>query len=120
MTAVVVNVLLVVGTGFMVLGAVGALRLPDLYMRMHAATKAPSLGAGLLLIAAAVHFADMTVTTRAAFTILFIFLTVPVAAHTLGRAAYLKRVERWQGMVVDELEGRHDPRTREPSAGDER
>ena len=119
MIAVLVDLLLVAGTGFMVLGAIGALRLPDLYMRMHAATKAPSLGAGLLLIAAAVHFGDMTVTTRAAFTILFIFLTVPVAAHTLGRAAYLNRVERWQGTVIDELDSRHDPHTREPSGGED-
>jgi multicomponent Na+:H+ antiporter subunit G len=117
MTTLLANMLLVAGVTVMVLAAVGILRMPDVYTRMHAATKPASLGVGLLLAGAALHFSDMGTTTRAILTTVFVFLTIPVGAHMLGRAAYFNRVERWDGTVIDELEGRHDPRTHELASG---
>ena len=74
-------------------------------------TKATTLGAGCMLAAAALYFDDLGVTTRALATIVFLVATAPVAAHTIGRAAYFARVPLWDGMTVDELHGRYDPRT---------
>jgi multicomponent Na+:H+ antiporter subunit G len=95
-------VLIASGTFFTFIAGFGVLRMPDIYTRMHASTKAASLGAGLMLIAAAFYFQEVGVVTRIALTTVFIFLTAPVAAHMLGRAAYLMKVKQWDGSVIDE------------------
>jgi multicomponent Na+:H+ antiporter subunit G len=95
--------LLLVGSLFMLLAGVGVFRLPDLFMRMQAATKAATLGAGCMLMAVAVHFGDLAVTTRCVLVTAFVFLTAPVAAHVIGRAAYSVGVPLWKGTIVDEL-----------------
>lgn len=103
--------LLLLGATFMLLSAVGILRMPDLYTRMSATSKAASLGSGLMLVAVAVHFNSVMMTTRALATILFIFLTVPVAAHVIGRAAYQFGVPLWHKTGRDDLKGRYAPET---------
>jgi multicomponent Na+:H+ antiporter subunit G len=96
-------VLLVVGASFMLLAGLGVLRLPDLFMRMQAATKASTLGVGCLLLGVALHFQDLTVATRAVLVIAFFFLTAPVSAHVIARAAYAVGVPLWEGTITDEL-----------------
>jgi multicomponent Na+:H+ antiporter subunit G len=81
-------VLVVVGGVFSLLATVGLVRLPDLYTRMHAASKAGPVGAGLILLAMAVVSLDGAVILRAILGILFLLLTTPVSAHLLARAAY--------------------------------
>jgi multicomponent Na+:H+ antiporter subunit G len=76
------------GLFFMLMASVGVLRMPDLFTRMHAATKASTLGISGIALAALVHFADFAVTARLLLIISFFFLTAPVAAHALARAAY--------------------------------
>ncbi len=102
------TVLLIVGGGLMLIAAVGVVRLPDLLMRMHATTKAGTLGAALTVAAVAVHFAEAAVTARAAAIILFIVLTAPVAAHAIGRASYFAGVTLWRGTARDDLRGKYD------------
>ncbi len=110
MAEVVVAVLLVVGSSLMFVAALGILRMPDLFTRMQATTKAATLGVGLLLAAAAVEFGDLAVTTRVLAAAVFIAMTAPVAAHLLGRAAYFLGVPLWEGSVRDELRGRYNER----------
>ena len=100
--------LLIAGGFFVFVAALGVLRLPDLFMRMHAATKAGTLGAGLVLFAAAVVFADLGVAVKGLVVFVFLLLTAPVAAHVLGRAAYYDRVELWDQTHHDDLRGRYD------------
>lgn len=107
--------LIVGGAFFMLVAAVGLIRLPDLLLRMHAATKAGTLGAGLLLAAIALIHGDAGLTTRAIAAILFLMLTAPIAAHAIGRAAYIRGIHLWDRTAVDELEGRYDAVTHEPS-----
>lgn len=96
--------LVLLGAAFMLVAALGLLRMPDLLMRMHAATKAGTLGAALLLLAVAVASADAGVTVRAAATIVFLFLTAPVSAHVIGRAAYNSgKLQLWEKTHLDEL-----------------
>lgn len=95
--------LLIVGASFMLLAGLGIIRLPDLFMRLQAATKASTLGVGCMLLAAAIHFQDLAVTTRAVLVIAFFFLTAPVGAHMIARAAYAVGVPLWEGTMVDEL-----------------
>ena len=78
-TDLLVSVMMVAGTFFMFLAGIGVLRMPDLLMRLHATTKAGTLGAGLVMLAVATHFLDAGVTARTLAIILFILLTAPVA-----------------------------------------
>ena len=94
--------LLVVGAFLMFLTGLGLVRMPDVFCRMHAATKGASLGVAFLLLAAALFFQETMVVTKALVTVAFIFLTAPVAASLLGRAAYARRTPLWEHSVMDE------------------
>ena len=102
MNDVITAILLVTGSLFMLLAGVGALRMPDLFMRMQASTKGSTLGAGCMLLAVAVHFGDLAVATRALLVIAFLFLTAPVAAIMIARAAYSVGTPLWFGTIADE------------------
>ena len=106
-------VFLLIGAFFMCVGAIGIVRMPDLFMRMSATTKAATLGVSFMLLGAAVHFNQFGLSSRVIATILFVFITAPVAAHMIGRAGYARGVELWHGTIKDELRGRYDPETGE-------
>ena len=76
----------IVGVAFMVISAIGVLRLPDMYTRMHAAGKAATLGVICVLLAAGLHYPDYLI--RMVLLIVFFFLTAPVATTAMARAAY--------------------------------
>lgn len=103
-----VGCLLLLGGFLMFLTGLGLVRMPDIFTRMHAATKSASLGVALLLLAAALVFRDTMVVTKSLVTIAFIFLTAPVAASLLGRAAYARRTPLWEHSVMDEGRGKID------------
>jgi multicomponent Na+:H+ antiporter subunit G len=108
------GVLAVVGATLVLLAAVGIVRMPDLFTRMQAATKASTLGLGCLLAAAAISLADSSALVRAVSIGAFVMLTSPVSNHVIARAAYLTRVPLWSGTVTDEWEAdRSTPTDRE-------
>jgi multicomponent Na+:H+ antiporter subunit G len=117
------DLLLLTGALFVFVAALGIVRLPDLLMRMHAATKAGTLGAGLLLIAVAVSAPETSVVARALATIVFLLLTAPIAAHLIARAAYhTGEAALWERTCIDELEADlhsagAEAETDEPPAG---
>jgi len=82
---------LIIGTGFVFVAALGVLRMPDFFTRAHAATKAGSLGSGVVVVSMALAMGDVGLGLRAAATVVFIILTAPVAAHVLGRAVFRGR-----------------------------
>jgi len=105
-TAVEITVLvLAAGSVFFTLvAAVGILRLPDLYARAHAASKADTLGAGLGLVAVAVALGPSQDALKVVLLIALVYLTNPTAAHAISRAAYDQGVEPWK----DDDEGGKD------------
>lgn len=103
-----ISILLVLGAGFMLLAALGLLRMPDLFMRMQSATKAYTLGPLLLLSGVALSFGTLDVAAKVLVVVLFLYLTAPVAGHLLGRAAYRRGIERWSGTAFDEIEKTSD------------
>lgn len=111
MSEIVCVILLLIGATFLLLAAVGEVRMPDLFTRMQPATKAATLGIACMLLAVAVYFGRIGITTRALAGIAFFFLTAPVTAHLVGRAAYFVGVPLWNGTVIDELRGKYDPVT---------
>ena len=80
-------VLLVVGGFFCCVGALGLLRMPDFYTRMHAASVIDTLGAGLILIGLALQAGWTLVTVKLLMVGLLIFFASPTATHALARAA---------------------------------
>lgn len=88
----VIVALIAVGTFFLTVGTVGLIRLPDVYNRLHATTKATTLGAASMFLAAFIHFKAGSGLT-ALVGILFLFLTAPTGAHLISRAANKVGVE---------------------------
>lgn len=87
---VVASALVAVGVFFLLTGTVGLLRLPDVYNRMHATSKAATLGASSLLVADFVYFGatgDAASGMRALLGVVFLFLTAPTGAHVMSRSA---------------------------------
>ena len=89
MSEYVVSAALLVGAFFILVGSVGLLRLPDFYARLHAPTKATTLGLGAVLIASMVYFGVMrgAPSLHELLITLFLFMTAPVSAYLLAQAA---------------------------------
>jgi len=98
--------LLILGAIFTLLAAVGVVRLPDLYTRMHAASKAGAVGGGLVLLSVAIVSMDAAVALRAIIGVIFVLLTTPVAAHLLARASYIAGYHAGESTVRDDIKTR--------------
>lgn len=91
-----------IGALLILVAGVGILRLPDLLTRMHASSKAGTLGAVCVLLAVAFHFTDFVISVKTVLIVLFLFLTAPVAAHMIGRAGYRSGVKLCDETAFDE------------------
>jgi multicomponent Na+:H+ antiporter subunit G len=84
------------GGAFAVIGAIGFIRMPSLFTRMHAASVTDTLGAGLILLGLALQAGLTLVTLKLAVLGLLIFFSSPVASHALARAALARGVDPLQ------------------------
>lgn len=87
MIEIICGILALLSGGFCMAAAMGALRFPDVLTRMHAASKVATMGGALALLAAALNVGSAGAGARAVLGIVFLWLTAPIAAHLLGRAA---------------------------------
>ena len=87
--AIVALLFKLVGVGFLCVATIGVLRFVDPFQRMHASTKAGTLGAGLVLVGVAIDMGTLEAILVAGVTFLFLLATLPVAGHMLGRASYI-------------------------------
>lgn len=95
--------LLLIGAFFVLVAAFGLLRLPDVLSRMQATSKATTLGLSAIMVAVALHAGSLETTFRVVLIILFTFLTAPIGAHMLARAAYRTAAGGWRNLAVDQL-----------------
>ncbi|MDX0489098.1 Na+/H+ antiporter subunit G [Sinorhizobium medicae] len=109
-TAYIVALVMVVGASFSLLAALGLLRFPDLYTRMHAASKAGTIGSGLLLFAAGLHSLDAAIFVRALAGFVFFVLTAPISAHLLAKASHQAGYRMTKRSVIDQLPHKEEPR----------
>ena len=79
---------IVAGALFNLIAGLGVLRLGDVFLRMHASTKAGTLGLGLIVAGLLLQVPDAGVGAKAVAVLLFIITTAPIAAHLVGRAVY--------------------------------
>lgn len=103
MLDVLTSICFVIGAFSVFLGALSLIRMPDIYIRLSSATKAVSFGLAFCLMGMALHFGRVYVTIGAIATMVFVFLTAPIAAHMISRAAYQTGVPLWRKTTVDEL-----------------
>ena len=102
---ILVSIFLLIGAFFTLVGGIGMVRLPDLFMRLHAPTKSSTLGLGSFLIAAIIFaafngrfgFAEILIT-------LFAFITAPVSANLIAQAALHLRLRSTSGEVPESLD----------------
>lgn len=113
MNEIAIMILISLGTLFILLAAVGILRMPDLFLRISVTTKAATLGVGLILIGMTLYFWNVSIGTRAIAIILFLLLTAPIGAHLIGRASYFVGVPLWKKSLMDDLQGKYDHKSHE-------
>lgn len=94
----IISALLISGGLFVLVGSIGLLRLQDFYVRLHAPTKATTLGLGGILIASIVYMYDLQgyVSVNELLITLFLVITAPVTAHILAKVAMHHRVKVMQ------------------------
>lgn len=100
---VLAGALILAGCLLALLGGIGVVRLPDVFGRMHAATKPPTLGLVLVAAGAILRMEDLADVTLLAMVIGLQFLTAPVGAHLIGRSAYRSGGQLAEDTVLDEL-----------------
>lgn len=115
MKEIVGGILLLFGSLLILVSAIGILKMPDLYMRMSATTKASTLGVGFIMLGTALYWESISITARVLVIIAFLMTTAPIAAHLIARAAYLDDVPLWPNTQIDELKGKYDKETHELS-----
>lgn len=105
-----ISALLLLGGAFVLVGSIGLARLPDFFMRLHGPTKATTLGIGGLIVALLIHQTAIAGAPRLQELAisLFLFITAPVTAHLLSKAAVRER-ERARARAARESQS--------PSAG---
>lgn len=91
---ILVCTLLLLGSGFVLIGAIGLYRLPDFFCRLHGPTKATTLGVGGLVLASLIFFSagDQTLSSHELLISLFLFISAPVSAYMLAKAAVLQEL----------------------------
>ena len=109
MKTIVFLVLASIGLAFSLSGAVGILRMPDLYSRIQCSSKTVTMGALPVLVALVVgEGIDSSYASRALLVAVLLLIVSPTASHALARAAYKAGVPMWQGAVRDEVVERKD------------
>jgi multicomponent Na+:H+ antiporter subunit G len=102
MTDVLTAIVWLTGSAFTLLAAIGVVRMPDVFTRMQASTKASTFGLACLLIGAALQMGDFASFIRLASIAAFVLLTTPVSGHVIARASYFAGVPLWKGTLLDE------------------
>ena len=89
MIDILLSILILTGAIFTFIGSLGLARLQDFYTRLHGPTKATTLGVGCLLIASALYYSirEEGISLHEILVTLFLFITAPVSAHLLAKAA---------------------------------
>ncbi|ASJ10823.1 Na+/H+ antiporter subunit G [Thermococcus sp. P6] len=100
------EILVLIGTFFYMLSALGLIRMPDVYNRMQTSTKSATLGSlgvmiGVGIWALGTDFGSVAWFTKTLVIAIFLLLTNPISAHALIRAAYRNGIPLWEGSVVD-------------------
>ncbi|MBX2849070.1 MAG: monovalent cation/H(+) antiporter subunit G [Acidiferrobacterales bacterium] len=104
MSEIISSLLLLIAATVILLASLGLLRMPDVPTRMHATTKSGVLAIIVIMAAVSIYFGRIDVSARVIAIIIFTLISAPIAAHAIGRAAYLSGVKLCKETVRDELQ----------------
>jgi len=112
------EILVLLGTFFYFLSALGLIRMPDVYNRMQTSTKSATLGSlgvlvGVGIWALGTDFGSAAWLTKTIVIAVFLLLTNPISAHALIRAAYKSGIPLWEGSIVDKYKEHLEAKERE-------
>ena len=91
------------GVLLMFIASLGLFRMPDLYTRMSAVTKAVTFKVGLIMISVSIYFNTFPVVLKSILIIFLLLLTTPVSSHLLGKEAHEWKIPLWKKTIIDEL-----------------
>jgi multicomponent Na+:H+ antiporter subunit G len=97
------SIVTLIGSIFLFLGALGILRMPDVYNRMQAGTKATTLGSILFLAGLAIGYSECSCIWKIVLLIVFVIFTNPISSHALARAAHWAGIKLTEKSVQDNL-----------------
>ena len=103
---ILLSIIIVIGALFTLIAAIGLVRFPDFYTRMHAVTKAGAFGGTLILLGAALCFGSLKIALLVGVNIIFFYFIAPIAAHMIARSAYINRIKPWHKTELDEFKGK--------------
>lgn len=113
MIDIIVAIFATISAIFILLAAIGIIKMPDTFLRISATTKASTFGVGLSMLCAAIYFQDKAITFKIIAIVSFLLLTAPVGAHLLCRACKIIGIPQWDNYVVNDMKGRYDEETHE-------
>jgi multicomponent Na+:H+ antiporter subunit G len=93
---IITGVFLGIGCFFIIVTAIGIVRFPDFYSRLHPAGKTDTVGQGFVLIGLMIYEGFSLVSIKLIIIVVFIFIASPTATHAIAQAAFLKRVVPWK------------------------
>lgn len=100
---IVISFFLVIGAAIHLLSSIGLVRFGDVFLRMHASTKASTLGVGFIMIATALYFGEPLITIKLIALLVIYFFTSPTGVQVLAHAAHTSKVPMVQETWIDEL-----------------
>lgn len=103
MSEIITGIFLILGSFIVLLAGIGVVKMPDIYTRMSATSKASTLGVSVILITTGFFFGTTEIITRTLLIVIFLMITAPVASHLLGKAAYLNKLPLWDRTKRDDL-----------------
>lgn len=113
MIDIIVAIIATIAAVFILLAAIGIIKMPDTFLRISATTKASTFGVGLSMLCAAIYFQDMAITFKIIAVVSFLLLTAPVGAHLLCRTCKIIGIPQWDKYVINDMKGRYDMETHE-------
>lgn len=105
-TEIIILIFIFSGVFLMFIASLGLFKMPDLYTRMSAVTKAVTFKVGLILLSTMIYFNSFPVNLKAILIIFLLLLTTPVSSHLLGKEAHERKAPLWKKTITDELEKR--------------
>lgn len=111
---IIISILLLIGGFLSLVASIGIIRLPDVYGRLHAASKSATLGTMSIMSATFLFFLLIhgEYVGKILLTILFVFITAPIAGLMMGRSAYRAGVPLWEKSVHDDLKKMYEQNSR--------
>lgn len=102
-TEIIILIFVFFGVFLMFIASLGLFKMPDIYTRMSAVTKAVTFKVGLIMLSVSIYFNSYPAVLKSIVIIFLLLLTTPVSSHLLGKKAHQWKMPLWKKTIIDEL-----------------